>query len=78
MDLSPEITNQVFSLPPGERFALAQQLLDSIDESALHRMDSELIAELQQRRDEMMRGEDLVTDWRNALDAIEGSLPSEH
>jgi putative addiction module component (TIGR02574 family) len=77
MDLSPEIANQVFSLPPGERFALAQQLLDSIDESAMHRLDREFVAELQRRRDEMIRGEELITDWRSALDAIEGSLPLE-
>ena len=74
MNLSPDVANQVFSLPAPQRFALAQQLLDSINDVEASRLDQEFIAELSRRREEMLRGEGIVTDWRAALQAAEGSL----
>jgi hypothetical protein len=53
-------------------------MLDSIDESAGSEMDQEFIKEIQRRRDEMMRGEEIVVDWRRALSSIERSLAAEN
>lgn len=77
MNLSSDIVNQVFSLPPRERYKLAQQLLDSIDDAATAQFDAEFVAELQRRRKEMVCGEETVSDWRAALSAIEGALSTE-
>jgi putative addiction module component (TIGR02574 family) len=74
MELSPDFMNQVFSLPASERYELAQQLLDSIDEGAAAELDREFLDELRRRRDQMLRGEEIVSDWRGALSSIEGSL----
>ena len=74
MELSPELMHQVLSLPVHERYELAHQLLDSIDDNAADNLDKEFLEELQRRRQEMLRGEETVADWRAALSAIEGSL----
>jgi putative addiction module component (TIGR02574 family) len=65
---------QVFALPAGERFALAQQLLDSIDDSSAQELDAEFVAELERRHEEMVRGESIVEDWRGAIAEIKESL----
>ncbi len=78
MELSPEYVHQIFSLPPHERYELAQQLLDSIDDSDAANLDKEFLSELRQRREEMLRGEELVVDWRAALSVIEDALPTEN
>jgi putative addiction module component (TIGR02574 family) len=77
MNVPSDIVNQVLSLPARERFELAQQLLDSIDDAASAKFDEELVAELQRRREEMLRGEAIVPDWRAALLEIEESLSTE-
>jgi len=77
MELSSELVHQVFSLPPNERYQLAHQLLDSIDEGANADLDQEFVAELQRRRNEMLRGEETVADWRAALLAIESTMSAE-
>ena len=77
MELSPEFAHQVFSLSPHERYELAHQLLDSIDDSAATELEQAFLTELRRRREEMMRGEELVADWRASLSAIEHSMPSE-
>ena len=77
MSLSRDIASQVFSLPAPERFALAQQLLDSIDEKESARLDAEFIGELKRRREEMQQGNEMVTDWTQGLSAIEKSLDKE-
>ena len=77
MSLPSEIISQVFSLPASERYKLAQQLLDSIDGAATARFDDDFVAELRRRREEMLRGEETVADWRTALSAIETSLSTE-
>lgn len=74
MTLPSAVASQVFSLPATERFALAQQLLDSIDEAEAARLDNEFIAELARRREEMLSGQEIVADWREALGSIEKSL----
>jgi len=74
MTLSSAVASQVFSLPATERFALAQQLLDSIDETESARLDDEFVAELKRRRQEMLAGQEIVGDWRAALASIEKSL----
>ena len=74
MSISPDVMNQVFSLPADERYLLAQQLLDSIDDSTVSKFDEEFVAELDRRHEEMMRGERIVKDWRQALSEIEASL----
>jgi hypothetical protein len=76
MELSPELVQQVLSLPPNKHFALAYQLLDSIDDRAAADLDEEFLAELRRRREEMLRGEETVTDWRAALSAIDNRLPA--
>jgi Putative addiction module component len=74
MAVEPDILSGLFSLPPGERFILAHQLLDSIDESETIRCDEQFALELKRRRAEMMRGEEVVPDWRAALSEIERTL----
>jgi putative addiction module component (TIGR02574 family) len=74
MHISDEIVSQVFALPPDQRYALAQQLLDSIDEAAAAEFDSRFVAELNRRREEMLRGDETISDWQEALSAIERSL----
>jgi putative addiction module component (TIGR02574 family) len=76
MELSPDLVHQVLSLPVQERYELAHHLLDSIDENAATSLDEEFLAELRRRRDEMLRGEELVSDWRSALSNIDRSLPA--
>jgi Putative addiction module component len=78
MELSPELVHQVLSLPVNERYELAHQLLDSIDDNAADNLDREFLAQMQRRREEMLRGEETVADWRAALSAIESSLPAEN
>jgi putative addiction module component (TIGR02574 family) len=67
MSISSDLTSQVFSLPPAERYVLAQQLLDSIDDEAAAEFDAEFVAELKRRREELIRGDEAV-DWRIAPD----------
>jgi putative addiction module component (TIGR02574 family) len=74
MSISQEIANQVFALPANERFELAHRLLDTIDDSAVAQFDDQFVAELRRRREEMMRGEQVVPDWRGKLAEITGSL----
>ena len=74
MSIPSDIMSQVLSLPAHERYALAQQLLDSIDDKAAETFDAQFIADLRQRRDEMMRGEHIVSDWRAALSEIDRTL----
>lgn len=74
MSLSSDMMSQVFSLPVGERYELAQRLLDSIDASAAGQIDHDFVAELARRREEMIRGEQIVPDWRAALSDIDASL----
>jgi hypothetical protein len=76
MIISSELASQVFSLSPEQRYTLAQQLLDSIDEEAAAQFDAQFIAELNSRREEMLRGFDVVDDWRTAIADIEASLGS--
>lgn len=66
--------SQLFSLPLGERYLLAQQLLDSIEDKESEQIDGQILSDLLQRRDEMLRGEQIVVDWRDALGEIENSL----
>lgn len=77
MNLPSDIMNQVLSLPASERYELAQQLLDSIDDATAAKIDEEMVAELRRRREEMLRGEEIVPDWRASLSAIEESLAAE-
>ena len=78
MELSPDLVHLVFSLPAHERYELAHQLLDSIDDKMAVSLDQEFLNELRLRRDEMLRGEEMVADWRAALSRIESSLPAEN
>ena len=71
MTLSSAVASQVFSLPATERFAIAQQLLDSIDETEAARLDDEFVAELKRRRQEMLSGQEIAADWREAPTSIE-------
>jgi putative addiction module component (TIGR02574 family) len=77
VNLPAEIMSQVFALPADERYELAQHLLDSIDDSAAEELDERFIAELQRRREEMLRGEQVIVDWRAALSSIETSIAAE-
>jgi putative addiction module component (TIGR02574 family) len=74
MDISDDIVTQVFALPPDQRYVLAQRLLDSIDETAATEFDARFLEELNRRREELLRGDQAVTDWNEALLAIERSL----
>ena len=76
MAVSSDILNNLFSLPLGERFILAQQFLDSIDEAEAVKCDEQFELELKRRREEMMRGEQVVSDWRAALTEIEQTISS--
>jgi putative addiction module component (TIGR02574 family) len=77
MELSPDLIHQVFTLPAQDRYELAHQLLDSIDEKSAANLDEAFIAELRQRRDDMLRGDEIVEDWRASLSAIENCLSPE-
>ena len=74
MIISSDLASQVFSLPPDQCYVLAQQLLDSIDDDAAAEFDAEFIAELNRRREELLRGVEGV-DWRTALYEIENLFP---
>jgi hypothetical protein len=63
-------------LPPEQRYTLAQQLLDSIDEEAARQFDAHFVAELNRRREELLRGVELVENWRLAISDIEDSVRS--
>jgi putative addiction module component (TIGR02574 family) len=75
MTISNELVSQVFSLPPDERYALAQQLLDSIDDAEAAQFDAEFVAELNRRREDLLGGVEVVNDWRIAISEIENALP---
>lgn len=76
MDLAPEVIGQVFALAPQQRYTLAQQLLDSIDEQTASELDREFLADLQQRRNDMLSGNEVVADWQAALLTIsQGLMP---
>jgi putative addiction module component (TIGR02574 family) len=77
MSISDEFMSQAFALPAIERFELAQQLLESIDESEAMQVDQEFIAELDRRHEEMVHGEEVITDWRGALAEISAALKKE-
>jgi putative addiction module component (TIGR02574 family) len=76
MTISSELVNQVFALPPDQRYALAQQLLDSIDDEEASQFDAQFAAELNRRREELLRGVEQLVDWRTALLEIERSFPA--
>lgn len=77
MELSPDIIGQVFALSPHDRYVLANRLLDSIDTASADDLDSSFIEDLLQRREEMLRGNEIVADWRESLSAIENGLSAE-
>jgi putative addiction module component (TIGR02574 family) len=77
MEISADVVNHVFSLPAKARFELAQRLMDSISPAEAAELDQQFIAELQRREAEMLRGEETVEDWRQALSDIEESLSAE-
>jgi hypothetical protein len=74
MSISADVISNLFSLPAGERYELAQQLLDSIDAKESEQLERQVLKDLLQRRDEMLRGEQIVDDWRGSLAEIERSL----
>jgi hypothetical protein len=74
MNLPSEIVSQVFALPVDQRYELAQQLLESIDDPSLVEFDEPILTELRRRREEMLRGEQIVPDWRAVLAEIDNSL----
>jgi len=74
VSISSDILSHLFTLPPSERYSLAQQLLDSIDDTEAAGVDAQFLTELRQRRDEMLRGDHIVPNWRDALVEIEQSL----
>lgn len=78
MELSSEVIGQVFSLSPQERYELAHHLLDSIDDTAAADLDRAFLEELRQRRDEMLHGNEIASDWRASLSAIEKNLSQEN
>lgn len=74
MSVSSDILSQLFTLPPSDRYSLAQQLLDSINDSEAAGFNDQFLTELRQRREELLRGDQIVPDWRVALGEIEQSL----
>jgi putative addiction module component (TIGR02574 family) len=76
MSISNDIVSQVFSLPPDERYVLAQKLLDSVNDEEAVQFDAQFVAELKRRREELLGGIEGVDDWRVALSDIENSLSS--
>lgn len=74
MSVTSEILNHLLQLPPQERYSVAQQLLDSINDTEAAGFDDQFMTELRQRREEMLRGDQVVSDWRRALGEIEQSL----
>jgi putative addiction module component (TIGR02574 family) len=78
MELSPDLIHQVFALAPQDRYELAHHLLDSIDDDATADLDEAFVSELRRRRDDMLRGDEVVADWRASLTAIENDLPREN
>ena len=77
MSLSSDIVSQIFSLPAQDRFELANHLLDSIDQREACSLGGDFTAELHRRREEMLRGEEIVPDWRAALAEIENTVRTE-
>jgi len=75
MEISRDLIHQVFSLTPQDRYKLANHLLDSIDDGAAAELDQAFLAELARRREEMLRGDEIISDWRASLSAVENGLP---
>jgi hypothetical protein len=75
MNLPSEIVRQVFALSVDQRYELAQQLLASIDDPSWFEFDEPIVAELRRRREEMLRGEQIVPDWRAVLAEIDSNSP---
>ncbi len=78
MELSPEIIGQVLSLPPQDRYELAQHLLDSIDDAAAADLDRSFLDDLKRRREDMLNGNEIVADWRASISKIEENLKAEN
>ncbi len=74
MNIAPELSTQVFSLPAAERYELAQRLLDSVDQNDDAVLHQEFVAELRRRRAEMLSGSETIDDWRAAMEEIKISL----
>jgi hypothetical protein len=60
-----------------DRYKLAQQLLESIDDPEMVEFDEPVLSELRRRREEMLRDEEIVPDWRVVLAEMERSLGQE-
>jgi hypothetical protein len=71
-----ELRDLALALPANEKLALARELLDSLPEDALL-FDDEFIDELERRDAEMLRGEQIVPDWRASLEEIRQELQNE-
>jgi len=70
-----EVRNFVLSLTPGEKLALARELLDGIsDDESQWQIDGEFAAELERRKQEMLRGEQIVPDWRASMEQVRQAL----
>jgi hypothetical protein len=72
--MSSDFLSHLFTLPASERYSLAQQLLDSISDSEAAGFDDQFLIELLRRREELLRGDQIVPDWRVALAEIDRSL----
>ena len=73
-----DVRNFVFMLPPRDRLALARALLDSIqDDEGLWQLDDEFATEIQRRKTEMLRGEQIVPDWRQSMEEVRLALQQE-
>lgn len=67
MSLPADVISHLFSLPADQRYLLAQQLLDSIAEKEAEQADRQMLSELLQRREEMLRGEQIVNEARDVI-----------
>lgn len=70
-----DVRNFIYTLPAQERLALARELLDSIQEDeSLWRLDDDFAAEVQRRKEDMLRGEQITPDWRTTMEEVRQSL----
>ena len=72
-----EVRDFLFAMPPRDRLEIARDLLESVrDDEEYWQLDDDFAAEIQRRREEMRRGEQIVPNWRETMDEIRRTLES--
>ena len=71
-----ELLRRALALPPGERLALATELLNSVEERQDDHWTRAWLAELDRRSAAIDRGEDKLEDWETVKARLRAELRS--